>query len=65
VELAPDSIRLSVNGVLYMEHAGLPAAKQLPRELLENDVYVYFASWVYIAQPETERFHWGRIAINP
>lgn len=65
VEIARDAVRLFVNGTLYMAHAGLPAAKQLPHELLEGDLYVYFASWVYLGKAETERFHWGRIAINP
>ena len=65
VELTADSIRVSVNGTVYMEHSGLPLQKQLPKELMEADLYVYFASWAYLAQPGIERFHWGRLAINP
>jgi hypothetical protein len=65
LEIERDAIRLSVNGTVYMEHAGLPAGKVLPRALLDGDVYVYFASWAYLAQPAVERFHWGRIAVNP
>lgn len=65
LELSADSVRLSVNGTVYMEHSGLPAERQLPKELLEADLYVYFASWAYLAQPAIERFHWGRLAINP
>lgn len=65
VELSADSVRLSVNGTVYMEHSGLPPERQLPKELLESDLYVYFASWAYLAQPAIERFHWGRLAINP
>ncbi len=65
VEFTRDSVRLWVNGTLYMAHTGLPPEKQVPQTLLTSDVYVYFASWVYIAQPESERLHWGRIAIGP
>jgi hypothetical protein len=65
VEFAADSVKLCANGVLYFEESGLPAAKQLPPVLTNGDVYVYFASWAYIGRTTTERFHWGRIAINP
>ena len=58
-------MKLWANGVLYFAESGLPAAKQLPSALLNSDVYVYFASWAYIGRATTERFHWGRIAINP
>ena len=63
--LERDAVTLSVNGVRYMEHRGLPAASRLPEELLRSDVYVYFASWTYLGDPAVVRFHWGRIAINP
>lgn len=65
VEFATDSLRLWANGTLYFAVSGLPAAKQLPATLTDADVYVYFASWAYLGQAATERFHWGRIAINP
>ena len=65
VEFTKDSVRLWANGVLYFAQTGLPAAKQLPAALTSGDVYVYFASWAYIGRATTERFHWGRIAINP
>lgn len=65
VELAKDAVRLWANGTLYFEVSGLPATKQLPSALTDGDVYVYFASWAYLGQAATERFHWGRIAINP
>ena len=63
--LERDAITIFVNGVLYMEHRGLPRASQLPASLLESPVYVYFASWAYLVEPTVARFHWGRIAINP
>ncbi|HMG97159.1 MAG TPA: hypothetical protein VK565_12720, partial [Gemmatimonadaceae bacterium] len=63
--LERDAITIFVNGVLYMEHRGLPAASQLPASLLQSPVYVYFASWAYLVEPTVVRFHWGRIAINP
>lgn len=65
LEVSADTVRLLVNGTLYMEHAGLPAAKRLPAELFTQDVYVYFASWIYLPDPEIARLHWGRIAVNP
>jgi hypothetical protein len=64
VELTRDSVRLSVNGTVYMEHSGLPPERQLPNELLQADLYVYFASWAYLSEPAVQRFHWGRLAIN-
>lgn len=64
IELTGDSVRLSVNGTVYMEHSGLPPEKQLPQELVRGDLYVYFASWAYISEPAIQRFHWGRLAIN-
>jgi len=63
--LERDAITIFVNGVRYMEHRGLPQAAQLPTELTDSTVYVYFASWAYLVEPTVVRFHWGRIAINP
>ena len=63
--LEKDAVTLSVNGVRYMEHRGLPEAARLPDELLRSSLYVYFASWAYLGDPAVVRFHWGRIAINP
>jgi hypothetical protein len=62
--LEKDAITVSVNGVRYMEHRGLPQGARLPDELLDSNVYVYFASWTYLGDPAVVRFHWGRIAIN-
>jgi len=65
LELTTDSVTLWANGTRYFEMSGLPAGKQLPPALTNGDVYVYFASWAYLGRAATERFHWGRIAINP
>ena len=65
VVLERDAVTIFVNGVRYMEHRGLPAASQLPADLLTSPVYVYFASWAYLVQPTIARVHWGSIAINP
>lgn len=65
VEFTRDSVTLWVNGTLYFVRSGLPAGKQLPTALTDGDLYVYFASWAYLARSATERFHWGAIAINP
>jgi hypothetical protein len=63
--LERDAVTIFVNGVRYMEHRGLPAAAQLPDELLRSPVYVYFGSWAYLVEPTVARVHWGGIAINP
>jgi len=65
IELRKDAITISVNGVPYMSHQGLPAASQLPGALLDSPVYVYFGSWAYLVDNEVARVHWGRIAVNP
>ena len=65
VELESDAVRVYANDVLYMEHQGLPPGHRLPEALLTSDVYVYFASWAYLGEATTLRFHWGRLAINP
>lgn len=65
LELTNDSVTLWANGTRYFETSGLPPSSQLPSALTNGDVYVYFASWAYLGQAATERFHWGRIAINP
>jgi len=64
-EISKDRLALYVNDVLYMEHSGLPAAKQLPDEIVNGSVFVYFSSWGHPTTAETARFHWDRIAINP
>src|SRR5258708_7270407 len=65
LELTTDSVKGWANGVRHFEEAGLPAAKQLPAALTAGGVDVYFPSWAYLGRAATERFHWGRIAINP
>jgi hypothetical protein len=65
IDLSRDTITVSVNGVVYMQHRGLPASAQLPSALLTSPVYVYFASWAYLVEPTVARVHWGHIAINP
>jgi hypothetical protein len=62
--LEKDTVTLSVNGVRYMEHRGLPQRARLPDELFHSDIYVYFASWTYLGDPTVVRFHWGHIGIN-
>jgi hypothetical protein len=64
-ELSRDTLTLYVNGVKYMEHRGLPSNKQLPEALLNSEVYVYLASWIYKPAAPVTRFHWDRIAVNP
>lgn len=65
LELTKDSVTLYVNGTLYFRQAGLPAAAQLPDELVNGDVYTYFAGWQGRQDAPSIRFHWGRLAVNP
>jgi hypothetical protein len=65
IVLERDAVTIFVNGVRYMEHRGLPAASQLPDDLMRSTVYVYFGSWAYLVEPTIARVHWGAIAINP
>jgi len=65
LELTKDSVRVLVNGHLYFEQSGLAPKYQLPRELLDGDVYTYFTSWVNRPLADAYRFHWDRAAVNP
>lgn len=65
VELSESAITVRVNGTTYFTVADLPPGQRLPAGLLGAEVYVYFASWAYIAEDSTLRFHWGRIAVQP
>jgi hypothetical protein len=64
-ELSRDTLTMYVNGVKYMEHRGLPPEKQLPNAMLNGDVYVYFADWIFKPDVDAVRFHWDRLAVNP
>ncbi|MGH2353026.1 MAG: hypothetical protein ACRDJN_15560, partial [Chloroflexota bacterium] len=64
-EIDRDHLTVYVNGVKYMEHAGFPAAQQLPDALVNGNVHVYFGSWIFKPGAETVRFHWDRLAVNP
>ena len=64
-EISKDRLAIYVNGVKYMEHKGLPADKQLPDELLNGEVFVYFSSWGHPTTAQTAHFHWDRVAVNP
>jgi hypothetical protein len=64
-ELTKDTLTMYVNGVKYMEHRGLPPSKQLPDAMLNGDVYVYFADWIFKPDNAVVRFHWDRLAVNP
>ncbi|MEZ4417789.1 MAG: hypothetical protein R3E10_18680 [Gemmatimonadota bacterium] len=67
LELERDAVRIFVNDVLYSEHAGLPAGKQLPDAIVNGEVYVYLASWTWRLGEigNGARFHWDRVAVNP
>jgi hypothetical protein len=64
-EISQDRFLMYVNGTLYMEHRGFPAAQQLPAAFLNGEVYVYFGSWIFKPGVDTVRFHWDRVAVNP
>lgn len=63
-EIEQDRFTVSVNGVKYMEHAGFPAAQQLPDAFVNGEVYVYFGSWVF-KPGRVVRVHWDALRINP
>ncbi|MHB8631753.1 MAG: hypothetical protein ACYC9W_07490 [Candidatus Limnocylindria bacterium] len=63
--LERDAVTISVNGIRYMEHRGLPPGARLPDALLHSTVYVYFGSWAYLVDATVARIHWGAIAVNP
>jgi hypothetical protein len=63
MELTRDSVTLYVNGGLYFKQTGLKIP--FPDELVNGDVYAYFAGWQVRQTAPTIRFHWDHLAINP
>ena len=61
LELTRTSLTIYVNGVNYFEQTGLPP---LPDELMKGDLYIYLASIVNQAHPDTVRFHWDHFLVN-
>jgi hypothetical protein len=64
-EIERDRFAIYVNGVLYMEHRGFPAAQQLPQRFLDADVYVFMGSALFRPDAQAVRFHWDSVSINP
>jgi hypothetical protein len=62
LEITQTTLSLFVNGDLYFKQTDVPP---LPDELLNNDIYVYFASMVVSHPAEAIRFHWDALAVNP
>jgi hypothetical protein len=62
LEITPTTLSLFVNGDLYFKQTDVPP---LPDELLNKDIYVYFASMVVSHPAEAIRFHWDALAVNP
>ena len=62
IELTQTSLTLYVNGVKYFEQKGIPP---LPDELVNGDVYVYFASMMSRHPADTIRYHWDSVTVNP
>ena len=65
LELTRDSVKVLVNGLLYVEQSAIDPRNQLPPEFLGSDTYVYFSSWVNRPLEQVYRFHWDRLAVNP
>lgn len=61
LEVTRTSLTIYANGVKYFEQTGLPP---LPDELVNGDVYIYLASIVNQAHPDTVRFHWDHFLVN-
>ncbi|MEM8924237.1 MAG: hypothetical protein AAGD35_12115 [Actinomycetota bacterium] len=62
MELERNSLTLYVNGERYFQQTGLP---DLPDELVDGEVYVYFGSMFSRHQGQTLRYHWDGVAVNP
>ena len=62
LELVAQGGSLSVNGAPLRFDGPLAA---VPTAFLAQPLYVYFASWAYLATGSYLRLHWGRVAVNP
>ena len=61
-ELTRTTLKLYVNGVEYHTATNLAP---LADAMVNGEVYVYAASWMYKPSGDTVRFHWDRFAVNP
>ncbi|HNB51806.1 MAG TPA: hypothetical protein PK530_07675 [Anaerolineales bacterium] len=61
LELTQTSLTLYVNGIKYFEQTGIPP---LPDALVNEPVYVYFASIDWTHPADTIRYHWDYMTVN-
>ncbi len=65
LEVRKDGLTLYVNGALYFEDSGWPAAYQIPDSAIAGDWYAYQSNWQHRAGSRAFRYHWDRFAVNP
>jgi len=65
LEVRKDGLQLYVNGVLYFEDSGWPAAYQIPDEVIDGEWYAYQSNWQGRAGERAFRYHWDHFAVNP
>jgi hypothetical protein len=65
LEVRKDGLKLYVNGALYFEDSGWPAAYQIPDSVIDSPWWTYQSNWQARAGGTTFRYHWDRFAVNP
>jgi hypothetical protein len=61
MEITATSVTLFVNGIKYFEQTGVP---EMPAELLNGNLYVYYGSMVAGHQAPVIRYHWDKLTVN-
>ncbi len=65
LEVRKDGLKLYVNGALYFEDSGWPAAYQIPDSVIAGDWYAYQSNWQHRSGSRAFRYHWDHFAVNP
>ena len=65
LEVRKDGLKLYVNGALYFEDSGWPAAYQIPDSAIAGDWHAYQSNWQHRAGSRAFRYHWDHFAVNP
>ncbi len=66
-EWTQNSLTVYVNGYLFFQDSGWPAASQIPTSIVNGStpIYAYFGEWGDFSDSNVYRFHWQRLAVNP
>ena len=65
LEVRKDGLKLFVNGALYFEDSGWPAAYQIPDSVIAGQWHAYQSNWQARAGARAFRYHWDHFAVNP